>query len=218
MRTNDPLHHLIRSLGRRSPRAGIVSGAAAPLSSLAGVAGTTPAAGGGSPTDAIAQNTAQVAQLRAILQSQIDATAENTRALAGTAGAHTAAASGPTAGSVAGTIAGIVTGGFSLNPIISGLMKLFSGSPRQTPLPLSPYVPPPPIAVSAGISGGRLTGVDYGQNGLPRSAAKAPATQVNVNISAMDSRSFLDRSDDIAQAVRRAMLESSTLNDVVAEI
>jgi hypothetical protein len=33
----------------------------------------------------------------------------------------------------------------------------------------------------------------------------------------MDSRSFFDHSNDIALAVRQAMLESSVLNDVVRE-
>jgi hypothetical protein len=34
----------------------------------------------------------------------------------------------------------------------------------------------------------------------------------------MDSQSFLDRSDDIARAVKKAMLESNSLNDVIAEL
>jgi hypothetical protein len=34
----------------------------------------------------------------------------------------------------------------------------------------------------------------------------------------MDSQSFLDRSQDIAQAVRQAMLNLSSINDVVNEL
>jgi hypothetical protein len=34
----------------------------------------------------------------------------------------------------------------------------------------------------------------------------------------MDSRSFLDHSDDIARAVRDAMLNMHALNDVVSEL
>jgi hypothetical protein len=34
----------------------------------------------------------------------------------------------------------------------------------------------------------------------------------------MDSRSFADHSDEIARAVREAMLRSHSLNDVIAEI
>jgi hypothetical protein len=39
-----------------------------------------------------------------------------------------------------------------------------------------------------------------------------------VQVQAMDSQSFLDHSDDIAQAVRQAMLQSSVLNDVIREV
>jgi hypothetical protein len=34
----------------------------------------------------------------------------------------------------------------------------------------------------------------------------------------MDSQSFLDRSDDIANAVRAAMLNSHPINDVIASL
>jgi hypothetical protein len=34
----------------------------------------------------------------------------------------------------------------------------------------------------------------------------------------MDSQSFLDHSDDIAMAVKQAILNSSSLNDVIAEL
>jgi len=34
----------------------------------------------------------------------------------------------------------------------------------------------------------------------------------------MDSKSFLDHSDEIAQAVREAMLGSHSLNDVIADL
>jgi hypothetical protein len=38
-----------------------------------------------------------------------------------------------------------------------------------------------------------------------------------VQVQAMDSRSFLDHSDEIARAVREAMLNAHALNDVVNE-
>ncbi len=41
---------------------------------------------------------------------------------------------------------------------------------------------------------------------------------VNVQVQAMDSRSFLDHSQEIARAVREAMLNSHALNDVVSEL
>jgi hypothetical protein len=49
-------------------------------------------------------------------------------------------------------------------------------------------------------------------------AAAAPAPQITVNVSAMDARSFMDRSGDIAAAVRDAMLNLNSINDVVSEL
>ena len=61
-------------------------------------------------------------------------------------------------------------------------------------------------------------GVDTAAGGLPRAQPAASATQITVQVQAMDSQSFLDHSDDIAMAVRQAMLESTTLNDVIREV
>jgi hypothetical protein len=44
------------------------------------------------------------------------------------------------------------------------------------------------------------------------------ATTITVNVQAMDSQSFLDRREDIARAVREAMLHSHSVNDVVSEL
>lgn len=49
--------------------------------------------------------------------------------------------------------------------------------------------------------------------GVPREAA-----HVTIQVQAMDSRSFLDHSAEIAQAVREAMLNMHSLNDVVSDI
>ena len=48
--------------------------------------------------------------------------------------------------------------------------------------------------------------------------AQAAAPQVNIQVQAMDSQSFLDHKDDIARAVREAMLNMHSLNDVVNEL
>ena len=74
--------------------------------------------------------------------------------------------------------------------------------------------------------------VDYGQSGTPRAyepqtqaaTGSSPATQststpqITVNVQAMDARSFLDRSSDIAAAVREAMLNLNSINDVVNDL
>jgi hypothetical protein len=56
----------------------------------------------------------------------------------------------------------------------------------------------------------------------PSPAAAAPTAasspQITVNVQAMDARSFLDRSSDIAAAVRDAMLNLNPINDVVNDL
>ncbi len=42
--------------------------------------------------------------------------------------------------------------------------------------------------------------------------------QITVNVNAMDTQSFLDRSEDIASAVRDAMLHMHPVNDVIGEL
>ena len=138
-------------------------------------------------------------------------------------------------GSVAGTIGQtalkVFTSGLGLMPLVSGLAGLFGGGSSPAPAPLTRYAMPQPIQIEAANS--RSDGIqaaDYGQNGLPRAydpgagATTAPQTngtgaqQIVVNVQAMDSQSFLDRSSDIAQAVREAMLNMHPLNDVVSEL
>jgi hypothetical protein len=42
--------------------------------------------------------------------------------------------------------------------------------------------------------------------------------QISIQVNALDSRSFMDHSYEIAQAVRQAMLDSHSLNDVVSDL
>jgi len=130
-------------------------------------------------------------------------------------------------------------------PLISTLVGLFSGGQDpEPPPPLIKYAMPPAIHVSAANSqdaAGYLKSVDYGQDGTARTYSEpassgpelfgglTPASstssrenqatpQIVVNVQAMDSRSFLDHSGEIAQAVREAMLNMHPLNDVVSEL
>jgi hypothetical protein len=70
-----------------------------------------------------------------------------------------------------------------------------------------------------------LVNADYDQSGMPRtsdasgsggSSSAGPA--ITVNVQALDARSFLDRSSDIAAAVRDAMLNLNSINDVVNDL
>jgi hypothetical protein len=128
-------------------------------------------------------------------------------------------------GSIAGTVlktAGMVTG---VGPIVTGLLKLFGGSDDKpaVPAPLLPYSAPQSVAVEAGLTADRrILGVGYSQNGQARAASSQPAQSasapIQITVQAMDSRSFMDHSDDIARAVRNAMLRSHSINDVVSEL
>ncbi len=63
----------------------------------------------------------------------------------------------------------------------------------------------------------RPAGLQLRAAAAARSAAdqRRGAAQITVNVQAMDSQSFLDHSNEIAQAVRAAMLNSNSINDVV---
>ena len=52
----------------------------------------------------------------------------------------------------------------------------------------------------------------------PTPAERSNHAQITVNVQAMDARSFMDRSGDIAMAVRDAMLNLNSINDVVNDL
>ena len=112
--------------------------------------------------------------------------------------------------------------GSGLGPLISGLVGLFGGGGSSQATAVTPYIQPLPINLQAGFSGssaGGASGVNYSEGGQPRQTSSASAQQqITVQVQVMDSQSFLDRSNDIAAAVRKAMLETSTLNDVIREV
>ena len=181
----------------------------------------TASAGQNTLADALAQNTAQLNQVHSTLEGQLDSLVANTQALMDNTSTKSA---GSTAANVAGGVASSLMGGGLLGPILSGLMSLFGGGNNtHTPAPLTRYFPAPKVDFQGGLQGSSVGNVDYNQDGQPRLTAATPAAsqtpqQITVNVNAIDSRSFLDHSTDIANAVRRAMLESSSLNDVIGEM
>jgi hypothetical protein len=127
-------------------------------------------------------------------------------------------------GSIGKTLLGVLGAGPRLSPLLSGIASLFGGSgdnstPGSAATPLARFELPPSLQVNAGVreSGGQAFAVEHPQGGLPRGVRSVAPAQITVQVQAMDSRSFLDHSADIAMAVRQAMLESSVLNDVVRE-
>ena len=153
----------------------------------------------------------QIAQLQSAYQQQAALITANTQAIQG----NTSAQSGHSALSAAGGVASSLLGGGSLgllSPLISGIASLFGGS--STPKPLAIYTPPPPVAIDATLNPAAPNAPAPGS----ASASPASSTQVTVNVTAMDSQSFLDHSDDIANAVREAMLNMHPINGVVASL
>jgi len=138
----------------------------------------------------------------------------------------------------------VLESGLGMVPLAIGLLGLFqSGGTPAAPPTLEKYAMPDRLYFEGADTGSDVSGADYDQMGMPRtySAAprgasaqagtmaapdgsgsgapsgpsSAPAPQITVNVQAMDSQSFLDHSNEIAQAVRAAMLNSNAINDVV---
>jgi hypothetical protein len=120
----------------------------------------------------------------------------------------------------------ILKSGLGLVPLVSGLMGLFGGGESEAPVPLVKYALPASIDLQGAESADGIVQADYDQSGAARRYAQPPSntgrasTQpyVNVTVQAMDARSFLDRSSDIAAAVRDAMLNLNSINDVVNDL
>jgi len=159
----------------------------------------------------------QIAQLQSAYQQQASLVAANTQAIQG----NTSAQSNHSAAGVAGGVASSLFGGLGLlSPLISGIASLFEGS--STPAPLPAYRPPPSVAISATLDSATPNASTSGSSASGQSASgstQAPlAPQVTVNVTAMDSQSFMDHSNDIANAVREAMLNMHPINGVVAAL
>jgi hypothetical protein len=150
--------------------------------------------------------------------------------------ASTTSGGGITAEAIASTV---LESGLGMLPLAIGLLGLFQsgGTPAPT---LEKYAMPERQYFEGADTGGDISDADYDQMGMPRTYSAAPdgtsaqtsgtaapggsssgassgagAAQITVNVQAMDSQSFLDHSNEIAQAVRAAMLNSNSINDVV---
>jgi len=189
-----------------------------------GAGGTGASSGGVSGLSGVTQNSmrdvneqlsslaSQVGGLTSVQQSQVSATQDNTQAL----GQNTSTRG--SGGSVGGTVGGIASSilGGGLSPLITGLLSLFGdSSTQQRTVPL-PFTLPPAVDYRGGlISNGQVVPVDSGQGGQVRQQSTSAAPQITVQVNAMDSQSFLDHSDEIANAVKSALLNSHSLGDVI---
>ena len=147
------------------------------------------------------------------------------------------AASESRGGAIASSALRSTGGGLTLLPVVTSLLKLFGVGKQKEELPaFEKYELPAPIRAEAGLSqSGETFLIDRGVGDrirqLPAPAGATPfagtpavsdrpaaGASITVNVQAMDSQSFLDRREDIARAVREAMLESHSLNDIVSEL
>ena len=168
--------------------------------------------------DATALLAEQVEQLRAANQVQAGIVADNTTAVANNTA--TQSTTGGKLQSVTSAISKVNGNSLSVSPLISGLMKLFGGGgDSETPPPLMLYTPPEAVRFEGQVSRSAnrtdWSGSEGVRSGTP---VVSSAPQITVQVNAMDSQSFIDHSQEIAMAVREAMLNSHSLNDVVSDL
>jgi hypothetical protein len=171
-------------------------------------------------TEQLTSLTTQITSLTSIQQSQISALQDNTQAVTQNTGTKgSSGSSGSTVESIASSFLG---GGLSsLSPLLGGLLSLFGGGGGQTLVAPLPYMLPASVQSQAGLTAsapGQVAPVSSGETGQPRAQSANTSPQVTIQVNAMDSQSFLDHSDDIAMAVKQAILNSSSLNDVISSL
>jgi len=182
------------------------------------ISGAVLRSGSSDVTDQLSSLANQIASLTSAQEEAVSALQDNTQAVT-----QNSTSKGSGASSVAGTVEGAASsflgGGLSsLSPLLGGLLSIFGGGGGQTPAVPQPYMLPLPVQSEAGVTAsGQVTPVSYGETGQPRAQSGASPV-VTVQVNAMDSQSFLDHSDDIAMAVKQAILNSSSLNDVIADL
>ena len=111
-------------------------------------------------------------------------------------------------------------GGSALSSIVTGIAGLFGVGKPAAPVPLYRFDLPQSVSVEAGVTRkGQFVPVNHSQTGQvrPNETPQTAAQAVPQSITA-DTRWFMDHSEDIASAVKEAMLHSHSINDVVADL
>jgi len=134
-------------------------------------------------------------------------------------------AGGSSALSIATTV---LESGLGIVPLIGGLIGLFDGGGNSTQQPLTRYAMPAPVSFQGAETSAGIEAEDSDLSGMARAVggagtsggtgATGEGSQITVQVQAMDARSFMDRSSDIAAAVRDAMLNLNSINDVVSSL
>lgn len=104
----------------------------------------------------------------------------------------------------------------SLNPILGGLLRLFGRGEEDAPAQLRAVVRPTTMRYDMGFGGDSgYNFVDRDAAGVVRAAGPSGPPAVVVHVEAIDSRSFLERTPEIAEAFKRALLESEGIQGLM---
>ena len=197
---------------------------------------------GNNLTQSLTDVVKSLSSVRTTSDAYAEAIASSTRAISQNTLTQSGAGSQGSASTIASVATSILGKSLGLIPsLVMSIARLFGGDDKKPPTPLPRYALPPQIQIDGANPSGNdpsISLVSYGQDGLPRRVATSreinepsasrqagadvasPSSlpQININIQAIDSRSFMDHSDEIARAVREAMLNMHSLNDVVSDL
>lgn len=219
-----------------------VGGKAGGTNAVAGIFGDLLPGRGNNLTQSLTDVVKSLSSVRTTSDAYAEAIASSTRALSQNTLTQSSAGSQGSASTIASVATSILGKSLGLIPsLVMSIARLFGGDDNKPAAPLQRYALPPQIQIDGANPSGNDPGislVSYGQDGLPRRVvtsreisepsasrqagadAGSPSSppQININIQAIDSRSFMDHSDEIARAVREAMLNMHSLNDVVSDL
>ena len=156
----------------------------------------------------------EIAQLRAQFTLNTQLIAANTDAIQ--ANTHSRSSAGSGSGSSSSSPLSNALG--FLSPVAKGIMSLFGLGSSPAPVQLPVYTPPPSISLEGSLSAIPASVTSSAAAPVATTSQPAAAPQITVQVHAMDSQSFMDRSTDIANAVRDAMLNLHPINDVIANL
>jgi hypothetical protein len=167
-------------------------------------------------------------------RGDVDALGDQTGAI--DYGGNKSASSSSSSGGILNDLGGALASGLGIVPLGLELASIFGGG-GSTPPPLTRYAMPDSIGfIGSTDDSGSNSDADFGQMGQPRSygiptaqtvntAPAPPSTPSNggggqsqaiqITVQAMDAQSFMDRSNDIASAVQKAI---SNLHPIVDSI
>ncbi|HUB79771.1 MAG TPA: hypothetical protein VMB03_13285 [Bryobacteraceae bacterium] len=150
---------------------------------------------------------------------------------------RSSSSSNSSAGGTLNDLEGIFAGGLGLVPLGLELASIFGGG-SSTPPPLTRYAMPDSIGfIGSTDDAGGPSDADFSQTGQPRSYGtpssqysatamvdggstpnSGPSQPIQINVQAMDAQSFMDRSDDIAAAVNKAILSLHPIADTISNL